>query len=133
VWNLGQFCLKVKTGNGNDSDGFIKIWVDHGAGYQAKPTSDDKYAFGSVVLDECYFTFVSLQVQNKIDNAWKGAILFSTDGGVTYSSMECTIGCGGRSAVSTQLLQVDKADSSGCGDGRLCTIKPRKYHVHSHC
>jgi hypothetical protein len=131
VCNLGQFCLKVRTGNTRYDDGYIKIWVDHGAGHQAAATSDDKYGFDSIVLDECYFTFVSLQVQNTNNDAWGGAISFSIDGGATYLSMECVTGCKGSSPVSTEDFTVDGDGSHYCDYGRLCTIKPRKYYAHS--
>jgi hypothetical protein len=83
------------------------------------------------VLDECYFTFVSLQVQNTNKDGWAGDISFSTNGGATYSLMECVTGCGG-SPVSTEDFAVDGNGSRDCNNRRLCTIKPRKYHVHSH-
>jgi hypothetical protein len=133
VCNLGQFCLKVTTGNNriDDDQGYIKIWVDHGAGYQAAATSDDKYGFNSIVLDECYFTFVSLQVQNTNNDGWGGAISFSIDGGATYVSMECVTGCGGSSPVRTEYFSVDGNGERQCKDGKICTIKPRKYHAHA--
>jgi hypothetical protein len=121
----------VKTGNEPEDDGYIKIWVDHGAGYQAAATSGQKYNRNFVVLDECYFTFVSLQVQNENNDGWAGDISFSTDKGATYSLMECVHGCG-KSPVSTENFAVDGDWKRQCNGGTLCTIKPSKYHVHSH-
>jgi hypothetical protein len=83
-----------------------------------------------MVIEECYFTFVSLQVQNTNNDGWRGAISFSTDGGATYSSMVCVTGCGGI-AVSTHDLVVDGNTNVDCSNGRRCFIKPRKYLMHT--
>jgi hypothetical protein len=133
---LGRHCLKVQTANEldhEDSAGRMAIWVDHGAGLQAANTFEKFNNFGSIVLDQCYFTFVSLEVQSSNpDDGWLGSISYSSDGGATHASIVCASGCSDAANLSALWIGgTDVGDAVGCDKGRTCSIEPRKCPFHS--
>ena len=110
------------------AEGFLAIWVDQGAGPQAALPAEEMYSYqkyDSVVLEECYFSFVSVQVENKNRDGWFGSVSYSSDGGATFLSMVCTSGCDEMTDTSALVVDGDSFTGLGCY-GKRCTIQPRK-------
>jgi len=119
------YCVEIVTGTAAHNGGTMDVHIDAGNGLEQAATG--KHAKGSTVVHDCFETPVSaLQVRNPTNDAWTGAIKYSTDGGTTYRSMMCAGGC--QAGQSTDGIVVDgNKDGSGqaathCLSGATCTI-----------
>ena len=94
-------------------NGFLTAFVEYGTPtVTSKVTTDDEYQLNSVVLDDCYDNFNSIEVYNTNNNAWVGSITFSVDNKQTYSPMQCASGCTGALPAPTSRIVVD-GDTNG--------------------
>jgi hypothetical protein len=96
-----------------------------------KAAAYGNYDKGDVVLEQCYSNDIaSVQVKNPTNNAWVGAIEYSSDGGDTYQPMSCT-GC--KLCERTNQIVVDgNSDSGGlakakCLGGVACSVTQARY------
>ena len=122
--------LRITTGTSTYDDGTLDVEVDDGSGYAPVTTAGVNWALGDVVLDASYPTLLGVSVRNPTNNAWVGAIEYSSDGGVNYAPFVCTDCTEGS---STARIAVD-GDSSGayrapttCLGRATCALSPAAY------
>jgi hypothetical protein len=117
------------TGGSSPSDGTLDLLVDPGSGpgggYGTVATGT--WSLSSSVFSGCFAApLLGVRVTNPTDNAWVGSVKYSSDGGTTYSALECE-SCGG-STTGTGYIVVDgNSDGSSlsttqCLDGATCSI-----------
>ena len=81
-----------------------------------------------MVLDKCYADIVGLTVSGPDGNGWRGSIMYSTDGKVTYAPFICVENCVG-DVDEADPIAVDNNDNGGsesgpnCLNGDVCTLK----------
>jgi hypothetical protein len=135
-----RYVVRIQTGTSEHNDGTLDVSVDSGTGSGLEPLASGRsYASGAVVLQQCYSNDIaSLQVKNPTNNAWTGAVEYSSDGGETYLPMECAncgcdrpwyeAGLGRCSPGATSQMVVDGNSDSGdqaqtkCLNGVACNI-----------
>merc|ERR1712008_74665 len=102
-----------------------------GASLQASAALQTSGSFDTneVVLDKCYYIGIaSVQVRGTDENEWTGTITHSSNGGITYMPMMCSVGCTGLSR-STAKVVVDLGSNSGsyastrCFAGATCIME----------
>ena len=103
--------LRITTGTGNTNDGTLDVAVDQGAGYEWEQWGR-WWSKGSPVLSRHYETLVGVRVQNPTNDAWVGAVEYSSDGGRSYAPLVCTSCVGNSRNPRTSTIVVD-----GNGDG----------------
>jgi len=89
-------CLKIETDSGFYADGELTLAVDSGDGMVEELS--DYYKQGSTVINKCYQDLVAVEVSAGT-NGWIGWILYSDNGGQSYSPMSCPTCSNGHSTA----------------------------------
>jgi len=120
-------CVKVTTGTGPSTDGYVNINVDQGQGLKPVTPSGKRYGQGEVVLDKCYGSLMAVAVQNSKNDAWMGSVLFYREGSGSLSPGDCDT-C--TTAGGTTRIVVDGNSDGGnqsptaCLNRETCSIVP---------
>ena len=121
------FCLKVVTGTGSNHDGNLQLHINTGSGLFN--VAAGWFELGDTVYDECFAAGLwGVQVIGPTANAWAGSVLYSVDGGATYSALDCVSNTCSGTTTTTSLIAVDgNADAldistTMCVDGGSCDL-----------
>ena len=118
-----DYCIKITTGISSSNNGYIKVLIN-----SQVAVAQQKFAKGSIVLDQCYTSSPRVEITSSHTDAWAGSFEYSEDGGSTYDYMVCE-GCVTGTGPSLKIAV--EADSNfgsnaanGCINGNTCLIVP---------
>jgi len=127
------YCVKIVTGGGGANDGPLDAWVDTGSGPVQEASGNQ--AKNSIVVDKCSENdIVSVKVKGPTNNGWAGSVTYSSDGGQTYASMNCTGACTGPQSGTAGIVADGDDDAiemakTWCFNGEVCTLTKRPNNL----
>lgn len=126
VPGVGDYCVKMVTGSNGGYVSFDVLGSDNKKLW-SKPSV--QYVVDELVFDECFpEPVVAVSAQNSNADAWTGTVQYSTDGGLTKSTMQCTdctTDCAGSGSRTVTFDGNDDSGSDcGCRTGQQCNLVP---------
>jgi len=121
----GTTCIKITTGGKDGDNGRLIVSIDSGNGFQQ--VEEGSHPLLDLVHDECYATFVGLQVTSDSENDWVGTIEYSNDNKETYVPFICENCDSTSTSTEANPIVVDGdavfgTDGAHCGNGATCSL-----------